>query len=397
MKICLITNLYEPYARGGAEVIVKRTAQALVKDGHDVVVITAQPYAGWSSMTPQASENDGVRVYRFYQPNLYFYAHDYRHSWPVRLIWHALDIFNWPSSRSVECILRKEEPDLVITHNLMGLGFLVPGCIRKLKLRHIHVLHDIQLAVRSGVMLKGQESSWRVKGLPALAYQAMTRRLFGSPQAVISPSQFLLDFYQRQGFFPHSQLRLIRNPVSERFFSVVHQEDPETVRFLYIGQYAEHKGVLELAQAFNAMPAANARLTFIGGGPLQRELLTFAQKDKRIQVLPRINNEDLPGVFAQADAVVLPTKTYENSPTVVLEALASGLPVIATDIGGSAELISDTVDGYVVGCGDVGTLRNGMESFMRLSPEQRQAMGTAGRKKIAPHTSEAYVRKLLAS
>lgn len=394
MKICLISNLYEPYARGGAEVVVKRTALALIKQGHQVTLITAKPWAGWSSLTPQRQEKDGMVIYRYYPLNLFFYAHDHQYPLIWRAFWHILDIFNYPSSRSVFCLLEKTKPDLVITHNLMGLGFLIPKVIRQAKIRHLHVLHDIQLAVRSGVLLKGQEQSGRIEGLAARIYQKLCRRLFGSPDVVISPSKFLLDFYSKRGYFPQSRQEVVRNPVDERFLKVTHEDD-ETVRFLYIGQFAEHKGITDLCEAFQATTAAQARLTLIGDGPQLNKIYPYEYEDKRIQTMPRITNEDLPAVLAQTDVLVLPTKTYENSPTVVCEALAAAVPVLVSDIGGSAELVQSGRDGFVVEAGNAHALQTGIHQCLQLTPAQRREMGESGRKKIAPLTSEAYVQTLL--
>jgi len=200
MKITLISNLYEPYNRGGAEVIVKRTALELVKQGHVVSIITAKPWDGWKSLDPEIEEKGGLKIIRFYPLNLFFYANDDKYPVIIRAIWHLIDLFNFQSSNLTRDILSEEKPDLVITHNLMGLGYFIPGVIKRLGIRHVHVLHDIQLAVRSGLMKRGEEDAWWVKGLPAKVYQRIVKSLFGSPDVVISPSEFLLDFYKELGF-----------------------------------------------------------------------------------------------------------------------------------------------------------------------------------------------------
>lgn len=394
MKIALITNLYEPYARGGAEVVVKRTARELVRQGHQVVIITGQPFSGLSSLAPEREEKDGLTVYRYYPPNLFFYANDYKYPALVRFFWHGLDMFNWLSAGRMARILRKEQPDLVISHNLMGLGFLIPRLIRKQGLRHMHILHDIQLAVRSGVLLKGQEESWQIKSLPARLYQRITKILFGSPEVVISPSQYLLDFYTQLGYFPKSRKEVLPNPVDDRFLKVDHHED-ETTRFLYVGQIARHKGVVELCEAFATVEHNKARLTLVGDGPDFNAVLPFENRDKRVQTMPRIPNESLPEVLAETDVLVLPTKTYENSPTVVYEALAAAVPVLVSDIGGSAELVTHQETGYVVQPADKQALKQGLEYFLQQNVDERRVMGESGRNKIAPLSSEAYVSRLL--
>lgn len=351
MKIALISNLYEPYHRGGAEIIVKRTALELVKKGHEVSIITAKPWSGWSSLDPEIEEKDEYKIIRYYPLNLFFYKNDHKWPLPIRLLWHFFDLFNIQSANLARDILRTEKPDLVITHNLIGLGFFIPGVIHRLGIRHIHVLHDIQLAVRSGLMKKGQENAWFVSGIIARIYQKIVKSLFGSPEKIVSPSQFLMDFYTKLDYFPRSQKEVIRNPLDERFLAFeVSQTEPENKEitdFGYIGQLVEHKGLKTLQNAFSGLSEPNLRLHIVGSGPMQAEIEEWAKQDSRVTYKGRIPNEELPRFYQSIDVTVLPTETYENSPTVVFESLTSRRPVIASDIGGTAEPLEEGKTGFL--------------------------------------------------
>ena len=101
----------------------------------------------------------------------------------------------------VKKILREEKSDLVLTHNLMGIGFLIPRTIRKLKIKNIHTLHDVQLAVPRGLIICGQEKNWEQKTFFRKFYELLCRRLFNSPDVVVSPSKWLLDFYDTKRIF----------------------------------------------------------------------------------------------------------------------------------------------------------------------------------------------------
>lgn len=203
MKICLISNLYGVNARGGAERIVEAEARQLAAAGHEVVVV-----AGWAGRgRPADLPADGVRVLRLRAHNIFFYTDLVRHGWAARLLWHLVDTFNFRAAAAVRKTLRKEKPEIVHTHNLMGLGFLIPQAIRRLGLRHVHTVHDVQLIHPSGLI----DASGR---LPAGSrwHAALLRRLFGSPAAVIFPSSFLKGFYEKFGFFPASDRRVLSNP-----------------------------------------------------------------------------------------------------------------------------------------------------------------------------------------
>lgn len=392
MQIVLITNLYEPYNRGGAEVIVKRTARELVAQGHHVTIITAQPWDGFSSLRPSKEQVEGIEIIRFYPLNLFFYAHD--HKWPVaiRAIWHAFDLVNIHSAFTIKRQLKELNPDLVITHNLMGLGYAIPHVIKRSKVKHIHVLHDIQLAVRSGVMKKGQEQSWFVIGAFAKLYQAIVRSLFGSPDEVVSPSSFLLKFYEDLGYFSASKKRVLRNPVDERFFNKSEEKKSHDIaQFGYVGQLVEHKGVKMLQKALRVISGSNFALSVVGDGPMKCEVEEWASNDEKMTYLGRIPNDELPRFYQKQDAVIVPTETYENSPTVVYEALASGTPVIVSKIGGAAELITDHENGYTFEPGDT----NDLAKKIKLMIQSHHELSKNCHSVVQSYTASNYIKELL--
>jgi glycosyltransferase involved in cell wall biosynthesis len=88
--------------------------------------------------------------------------------------------------------------------------------------------------------------------------------------------------------------------------------------------------------------------------------------------------DDVPDLLAASDAFVLSSR-WEGSPNVVLEALAAGVPVAATDVGGVRELVHDGRSGFLVPPGDVAALAGAMDRLMTLSSEERRRMGQRGR------------------
>src|SRR6056297_218960 len=103
MKICLISNLYEPYTRGGAENVVKTMAEGLKARGEDVLVISTKPKSGLKQKIEA-----GIRIYRFKPLNIFYYIND--HKWPffIRIFWHIFDLFNFFAAKTVKKILQKE-------------------------------------------------------------------------------------------------------------------------------------------------------------------------------------------------------------------------------------------------------------------------------------------------
>ncbi len=153
MKIVLISNLYPPYSRGGAEKIVEKTCQLLKNQGYEVRVLSTCPFDGWKSL--KLKEKEGAR--RFYPANLYFPLNDFKYPTFFRVFWHALDMFNIHAYFVVKRFLEKQKPDVVISHNLKGIGYLTPFAVKRAGIRHIHVLHDVQLDIPSGLLFWGKE------------------------------------------------------------------------------------------------------------------------------------------------------------------------------------------------------------------------------------------------
>lgn len=338
MKICLISNLYPPISRGGAEKVAERVAHGFHRAGHEVFVISTRPWDGWSSLRPRVSEEGGIKVYRFYPLNLFYYLNDYKHHSLWRMKWHFWDMFNFHSRGVVKKVLEQEKPDLVMTHNLMGIGYLIPGIIKKFGIKHVHTLHDVQLSVPSGLILKNQENNRQQKIFLRKWYESICRWLFDSPDVVISPSKWLLDFYMEKGFFKNSKKVVLPNPVSG---ALPLGRDGLALKgglqLLYLGQIEEHKGILFLIKALKQM-AGDWQLHIVGNGSKMGEVKKIVGDDKRFTVHGKLPQEKIDEIFNQVDLTIVPSLCYENSPSVIYESLAAGVPVLAAKIGESRNL-----------------------------------------------------------
>jgi len=391
MKICLISNLFPPYNRGGAEQVVLNTLRGLRDKGHEAVVITARPIFASQNLGGQAR----VRIYSFFPFNLFFYGNDYKYPRLIRFFWHLADTFNLHSYFRVRSILRRERPDIVHTHNLKGLGYLIPLAIRSLGIRHVHTLHDVQLVNPSGIIIKGQEEPRGLTGLLTTLYSRICRRLFGSPEVVISPSKFLLGFYEQRGFFPGSQKAVLYNPVVGGISS---NPPHDGFNFLYLGQIEEHKGVLFLIEIFKRLAEekrlTRARLLIAGSGSRLKEARTLAKDSPRIIFLGKVEREALPEIFSQTDLTIVPSLCYENSPTVIFESFSYGLPVLASDIEGVAEVIKDGVNGFTFLTGQADSLAAKL-LFCLENIDKIRAMRGAARASVEGLGLEPYLVKLL--
>jgi len=346
MKICLVSNLYGENARGGAERVVEAEAAALAAAGHGVTVIAGS--AGNDRADAAETAPPGVKVVRYRPPNIFFYSETGRHSYASRLVWHLLDTFNLASARRLAKLLEKEKPDVVHTHNLMGLGFLIPRAIRRLKLRHVHTLHDVQLLHPSGLLTA------EALGRPSPAariHTALMRRLFGSPDAVVSPSRFLLERHVNRGFFRGSSQAVVPNPAPLAVTGS--RTAPSAPVFLFAGQIEEHKGIRFLLEAWSEWSGrGQAVLEIAGSGTLEAELRERTRGAAGVSWLGRLRGEELSRAYDRAAFTILPSLVIENSPTVIGESFSRGTPVIAAAVGGVPELVAEGRTGYLFPPGD---------------------------------------------
>ena len=353
MKICVINSLYPPYHRGGAEVMAEKEVKQLRLEGHDVFVITIRPWLAYKSLWPIVEELDGVRVYRFYPLNLFSFININKISWWWRLPWHKIDLLNLHSYLVVKNILKQEQPDLVRTHNLKGIGYTVWRAIKNLKIKNVHTIHDVQLVVPSGLLKVGEErklNNWFYK-----SYAAVCRLLIDSPMEVISPSQWLMDFYTSRGFFKHSvktvDLAFGQLPLTKQLNL---QPQKKVINLLYVGQIEEHKGILWLIRKLknyelritNYELGNSFHLDIVGNGSKLNKVRKLVAGDERFKVWGWVPAEKLGGFFLTADFTVVPSLVYENSPTIITTSLGHKVPVIARKIGGIPELIKAGETGW---------------------------------------------------
>ena len=391
MKIGIVTNLYPPHTRGGAENVIVRTVGQLLAMGHDVFVITGQPRKFGGHITLDRSSTE--RVYRFFPRNIYFTLDDYKYPAFVRLFWHIIDAFSWHSAGAVRRILQEEHPDVVITHNLKGIGLNTPRVIRDEGLPHIHVLHDLQLLYPSGLLLAGHEkSAWWMKPFYA-TYQYFCRIRIGDPDVVLSPSEYLKTAYLEAGFFANTKIRVLRNPPPTLSSARPLQRPPGPLRLFFVGQLADHKGIEFLLKAYQHL-SQDRRLLIVGDGPLRSLVEAAAEKDKNIRYLGYMPPGELSKFFSVVDAVVVPSLCYENSPTVIYEALNAGLPVIASRIGGVGELIQEGISGYLFAPGDEKDFIRAVDE-LDFHKEQLIASGDKIRETVADFALDKYADRLI--
>jgi glycosyltransferase involved in cell wall biosynthesis len=176
---------------------------------------------------------------------------------------------------------------------------------------------------------------------------------------------------------PDSKFRHIYNSAPAALRELRTAAHPAGVRtvFGFMGSVYPPKGVHVLVDAFGRLPQDQAELHIWGDAPDAYAQPYAAEQRKRGQEIPNLTFEGAyePGqvleILRPIDVLVVPSVWWENNPLVIQEAFAAGIPVVAGDIGGMAELVSDDVNGLRFRVGDAADLAEKMR--LMLDPERR--------------------------
>jgi glycosyltransferase involved in cell wall biosynthesis len=193
----------------------------------------------------------------------------------------------------------------------------------------------------------------------------------------VAPSEAMAEFLRRELRVPADRLRVVRNGVAMPAVSKV----VTNVRvFATAGTFAPSKATPLLVDAFMAIAAtcADLKLTMLGDGADRRRCERVARGGNGHVEFPGYR-DDVAAQLQRADAFVLPSLN-ENLPLALLQAMAAGLPCIATDVGGVREALDEGA-GILVPPGNAEALIAAMKLLI-ARPETAAALGAAGRKKV---------------
>lgn len=300
MRIAILANSFDERS-GGAGRIAAVYIQALRARGHEVRTWGAKT---WFGMHARAN--------------------------PIqRLVWHVQDLGAW--EKTVQEIIAWQ-PDVLWTHNLTGCGFATPSAVQKTGIQWIHALHDVQLVEPSGQIR--QDEAWpSLHRLWRTCWSHLRQKAFGQPTIVMSPTQWLIRFHQEWKWFVQTQHIVIPNPLPEIEQRHLHQVG----RVLYVGRLETDKGFDTLLQAWKGLEWPNKNLRCIGDGSLRQAIQ--GMQTQGIEILGWKTSAEVLEEMALASVVVVPSRILENQPTVILEAMASGCQIIATENGGIPETL----------------------------------------------------------
>ena len=276
-------------------------------------------------------------------------------------------------------LLRKERPTILNTHmyhaNILGR---IVGRMAGIPVL-VSTIHSINFGGRAREIVS-RYTEW-MSDISTIISAVAAKRMIKDSIVPNYKLKVLPNGIDLQAFTPSSEARVrlrLEWGLAENTFL-----------WIAVGRIERPKNYSNLLHAFSNVlkVSSSTRLFIVGDGPLRRsceDLSRDLKLEKNVQFLGI--RRDIPDLLNAADAYVM-SSSWEGMPLVIMEAAATTLPVVSTDVGGVCELVVDDETGFLVNKDDAEALSEGMIRLMTLSQEERKAMGLAGRKHMEDHYS----------
>jgi glycosyltransferase involved in cell wall biosynthesis len=333
-------------------------ARELAARGHHVEVLTSAVRG-----MPADEEIDGVRVHRVF--SLRRGVHD------AGLIGAATYLLS--AAWKLHKLIRARSFDCAHFFFALPTGALAPLWVRWTNRPYVVALRGSDVpGYDGGVVL-------------AILHRFLhgpTRRILAEASRVTANSESLRELAHRS--FPGMPIDVITNGVCLNTFRPDEiRRSMDRPRLLCVARLVHRKGLEDLIAALAQPDLPACRLTIVGEGRLRSRLESLARSlgvADRVVFAGRLHGDALSSCYRAADCFVLPSLT-ESCSMSLLEAMASGLPVVAARTGGIPELVEDGVNGRLFTRGDVRELSESL-AWMLESEERRHRIGNANRQAV---------------
>ena len=395
MRICIVTVASYAHGIGGMQAHSADLCRGLVDTGHEVEVVSARHLDGL-----QQTEHLGA-TWHFVDATSRRPGRPYRNP-------------DWlKASADAFAELHAARPfDVVHSESTSALGLLRRGVHRKVPVAA--KFHGNYLGLAAATIGRGVRESGigpRVREAKHLVWLTAGHVVppdfvrFRACEAMV-PSRQQLDGTVRSYLLRRSRVHVVPNGISTEEFKPGSRDEARAKLglgpgpiLLCVGRLARDKGFATAIEALGRIADPDARLVVLGEGPERKLLEETARKagvSSRIDFLGSKPRAEVIDHLAAADIFLFPTERDEAAPLVPLEAMATGLPVVASDIGGGAELIENGTSGVLVPPAAVDPLAQAIDSLL-ADDALRRRMGEAARERIVErYTIEAMTRQTVA-
>ena len=350
MKILMLTWEYPPRIVGGIARVVHDLSKRLIKDGHEVTVVTYRDNAG----VPEYENDKGVNVYRV--DNYMIHPNNFI-DWIMQLNFNLI-------AKATEIINKEGGFDVIHAHD-----WLVTYAAKSLKNAYdipiVATIHATEAGRNSGIHDDTQryinDTEW------LLTYEATE---------VIVNSNFMKNDLQRLFGLPYDKINVIPNGINLNNFTGIERDydfrrqyamDNEKI-ILYVGRLVYEKGIQHLIAAMPKILSNyhDAKLVIAGKGGMIDDLKAETSSlglDNKVYFTGYMDSKKVQKMYKCADVAVFPSK-YEPFGIVALEAMLAGVPTVVSDVGGLDEIVTHGVDGMKSYAGNPNSIADSVTALL---------------------------------
>lgn len=406
MKLGIISNNFPPEIIGGAEVYAKQLSNEL-SNYQDLFVFAGRYHLDRKLSSYHITTH--VDSYSTYRIELGAFALDYR---------NPLNFFDPFVEAKFKKIIGKEKPEILHTHNLAGISLSPVAYTKKeLKIPVIMTLHDFWLICPKNTLLMDNGDLCKEGGnkgcnrcsacffspiskISMNTRNKLVKRLSKNIDLFITPSKKMMDIMLDRGY--DFEIHHLQNGLNiEKFYRIERSNNNEFINILMVGYISYHKGVYLLIDAIKSlleMGYKNIRLILVGPIENADKLNSFikAKKvEKYVDVMGKVSEQKKLELFKGADLFVLPSLWYENYPLTIIEAMASMLPVVGSNVGGIPEMIINGKTGYLFERGDSKDLSIKIEEIISAKKKMKDMGRIAREVAIKKFDIKEHTKKII--
>ncbi len=352
---------------GGLETQNKLLCEGLVSRGHKVTVFTPK-----EASRKEHVEENGVK-YIFVECKTGHYSSvtvSKKDSW----IEKSYEVFReLQEEEKFGLIIGQSSGAIGVIRNKEEFGLPI------ISISHGTKIGEFQTKLKSDPSIKGLVRSFL--DLPHVLKNFFTvqREFVHGSNVVVAVSNSVKKALVEETFVEESKVRVINNGIKPLIVETVESESGAGGKFrlLYVGQLIRSKGIGKLAEVLAGDDMEDFTLDIVGSGALQEELGVISGKSGgRITLRGKLDYAEVLRMYnpARFDAFVFPTARVEGFPMVLVEAMFGRLPVVAFNLGGVSDAVTDGETGFLLEPGKFGDFKNKLVE-LKNDPESARKMG----------------------
>jgi glycosyltransferase involved in cell wall biosynthesis len=365
MRILLVVHGFPPAAMGGTEIYTHDLARALLqRSGDEVFVFAREADTNRPEYSVRVEQQGGLQIT--------FVNNTFRACRSVE------ESYRNPSIRDVGVALVDEiRPDVVHIQHLTCLSTDLVIEFARRRIPTVFTLNDYWLICHRGQLLdldyQRCEGPYphgcpRCIGTPRASSERESenrlrhmRTISGAVTHFLAPSNTLRERFLTFGLEPH-RITYREQGIDQSGFRGIERAPSHQLRIGFMGSLLVSKAPHLLFEAFAGLPSGAASLHVFGsyaayhGDDGYRQTLAATPRLKGVHLHGAVPHDQIPSALGSIDVLVVPSVWIENAPFVIREAFVAGIPVIASNLGGMAEMVIDGRNGLLFEVGNAADL-----------------------------------------